>query len=415
MNAPLKPVAGPPPRALPWRSIVAIVLVVVATLVAPLALAVSWMNRDLLNTGNYVSTVAPLASDPAVQTAVARSLTDQLWTRVDVSGQLSGALPSWAQVFAAPLSNTLKGYAYQATHAAVSSKAFVTVWKNANRTAHNQVRTVLLGSEGGMVKSNSGQVSLDLAPLADQVKADLDNRGVRVLDPVTLPPGRATFVIFHSATLAKAQKIVKVLHGLSVVLPLLLVASWAGAVAVSQRRRRTILQLGFALALAMAVTLVAYHLGRGAYLNAVSSPQLPRAAAASIFDTLMRGLLAAAQTVFVVGLVIWLGALVAGPAGWAGKARSAFAGGLDTAGSAAEARGLDLGRFGSWVARCRHTLQIAGLVVAAGLLVFWGTAGVAGVLWTVALLLVYVALVEFVGRLTARPTNEDAAPGRDRP
>ena len=109
------------------------VLIVVATLLAPLVLEVTWMNHDLLNTNNYVSTVAPLASNPGVQTAVARNLTDQLWSKVDVSGQLSGVLPSWAQVFAGPLSNTLKGYAYQATHAAVSSKAFATDWEKANR------------------------------------------------------------------------------------------------------------------------------------------------------------------------------------------------------------------------------------------------------------------------------------------
>ena len=390
-----------PARGPRWRRIVAVVLIVVATLLAPLVLEVTWMNRDLLNTNNYVSTVAPLASNPGVQTAVARNLTDQLWAKVDVTGQLSGVLPSWAQVFAGPLSNTLKGYAYQATHAAVSSKAFATVWEKANRTAHNQVRNVLLGSPGGAVKSSNGEVSLDLSPLADQIKATLDSKGIHALDSVSLPPGSATFVIFRSATLAKAQKTVKVLHSLSVALPLLLIAAWAGAIAVSLRRRRTILQLGFTLALAMVVTLVAYHLGRGLYLNAVSSPQLPRDTAASIFDTLMRGMLGPAKTVLVVGFVIWLGALVMGPARWAVSLRSMLSGGIDTAGSAAEARGLDLGPFGSWVARHRHALQIAGLVVAAAVLVFWGTPGVAGVLWIVVALLVFVALVEFVGRLTA--------------
>ncbi len=403
------PPDGPPARDPRWRGIVAVALIVVATVLAPLTLAVTWMNRDLLNVDNYVATVAPLASDPAVRTAVAHDLTDQLWTRVNVSGQLTGVLPSWAQVFAAPLSNTLKGYAYQATRAAVSSKAFATVWKKANRTAHDQVRTVLLGSEGGVVASSKGQVSLDLTPLADQIKSDLDGKGIHVLDRVTLPPGSASFVLFRSAGLAKAQRAVKVLHGLSIVLPLLLAAAWAAAIGVSPRRRRTTLQLGFTLAFAMVVTLLAYHLGRGAYLNAVSSPQLPRAAA-SIFDTLLRGLLAVARTVFIVGLVIWLGALLAGPAGWAVRVRSALAGGLDSAGSAAEAKGLDLGPFGARVARYRYGLQIAGLVVAAAVVVFWGTPGVAGIVWTVVVLLVYLALVEFVGRLTAFDRSSASSP-----
>ncbi len=110
---------------------------------------------------------------------------------------------------------------------------------------------------------------------------------------------------------------------------------------------------------------------------------------------------------FVVGLVIWLGALLVGPAGWAVRLRTALAGGFASAGARAEEKGLDLGPVGSWVARHHRALQIAGLVVAAAVLVFWGTPGIAGVLWTVVVLLVYLAVVEFVGRLT-RPAAGDA-------
>jgi hypothetical protein len=391
-----------------WRGIVAVVLIVLATLLAPLTLAVLWMNHDLMNTDNYVKTVAPLSSNAAVQTAIATDLTDQLWSKVDVSQQLAGVLPSWAQVFAAPLSNQLKAYTYQAAHAIVGSPAFSKVWEVANRQAHSKVQAALLGNQGGVVQTTGGQVSIDLAPAVDKVKAALDAKGIHALDTVATTPGATTFVLFRSESLARAQKAVKFFHKLSVALPLLLIAAWAGAIAVSRRRRRTVLQLGFTLALAMAVTLVGYHLGRGAYLNAVVSSQLPRPAAAAIFDTLVVGVLAAARTVFVVGLVIWLGALIAGPAGWAVKLRGALAGAFESAGTRAEEKGLDLGPVGSWVARHHRALQIAGLVVAAAVLVFWGTPGVAGVLWTVVILLIYLAIVEFVGRLT-RPATADAA------
>jgi hypothetical protein len=376
-----------------WRGIVAVVLM----LLAPLTLAVLWMNHDLLNTDNYVAAVAPLSSNPAVQDAVAQNLTNELWAKVNVQQQLAGVLPSWAQIFSAPLSNQLKAYTYQGVHAVVSSKAFGKVWEVANRQAHTQVSAALLGKKIAGVDTANGQVSVDFAPVVDQVKSALDGKGIHVLDPVATTPGSATFVIFRSATLAKAQKTV-------------LLAAWVGAIAVSWRRRRTVLQLGFTLALAMVVTLVAYHLGRGAYLNAVSSPQLPRDAAAPIFDALLVGVLGAARTVFVVGLVIWLGALVAGPAGWAVWVREAVAGVFQSAGTAAEQRGLDLGPFGSWVARHHRPLQIAGLLIAAVVLVFWGTPGVAGVLWIVAGLLVYLAIVEFVGRLTRPATGDAVAP-----
>ncbi len=187
----------------------------------------------------------------------------------------------------APL-QPLKAYTYQAVHAIVSSQQFSKVWEVANRQAHSKVKAVLLGNQGGVVQTTGGQVSIDLAPAVDRVKAALDAKGIHALDAVATTPGSTTFVLFHSENLAKAQKAVNFFHKLSVALPLLLIAAWAGAIAVSRRRRRTVLQLGFALALAMALTLIGYHLGRGAYLDAVSSPQLPRDAAAAIFDALLR-------------------------------------------------------------------------------------------------------------------------------
>ena len=120
-------------------------------------------------------------------------------------------------------------------------------------------------------------------------------------------------------------------------------------------------------------------------------------------------MLDAARTVFVVGLVVWLGALVAGPAGWAVAVRGALSGVFQSAGARAERRGLDLGPVGSWVAGHHRALQIAGLLVAAAVLVFWGTPGIAGVIWIVVGLLVYLAIVEFVSRLTAPAADSGAS------
>ncbi|HUK76897.1 MAG TPA: hypothetical protein VL117_04770 [Thermoleophilia bacterium] len=394
------PASAVPRRPGRWRRPLVVALIVIATLLAPLTLAVSWMDRDLLNTQNYVKAVAPLSSNPAIQTAAAHAVTNGLWNKVNVQQQLNGVLPSWAQIFAAPLSNTLKGYAYKATLAFVSSPAFSRIWATANEKGHATVKAALLGNQGGVVTTTNGDISLDLAPLADRIKATLDERGIHALDGVAVTPDATTFVIFHSDNLAKAQGWVRFFQKLHVALPLLLIAAWAGAIAVSWRRRRTVAQLALALAAAMAVTLVGYHLGRGAYLDAVSSPQLPRDAAAAIFDALASGLRAAARTVFVVGLIVGIGAMILGQARWAVRLREALSEGFGSLGSRAEAKGLDLGPVGGWVAAHHRALQITGLVVAGVVLVFWGTPGVAGVVWTLVVLLVYLAVVEFVGRLT---------------
>ena len=90
--------------------------------------------------------------------------------------------------------------------------------------------------------------------------------------------------------------------------------------------------------------------------------------------------------------------------------RGALSGVFQSAGARAERRGLDLGPVGSWVAGHHRALQIAGLLVAAAVLVFWGTPGIAGVIWIVVGLLVYLAIVEFVSRLTGPVADAGASP-----
>ena len=69
-----------------WRTIVAVVLIVIGCVLAPLAGVAVWARNQVTNTDRYVRTVAPLATDPAIQTAVADQLTAQVFTYLDVQG-----------------------------------------------------------------------------------------------------------------------------------------------------------------------------------------------------------------------------------------------------------------------------------------------------------------------------------------
>ena len=56
---------GPVPRQR-WRTILAVVLIVLGCVLAPLAGVAVWARNQVTNTDRYVRTVAPLASDPAI-------------------------------------------------------------------------------------------------------------------------------------------------------------------------------------------------------------------------------------------------------------------------------------------------------------------------------------------------------------
>src|SRR3954465_3105707 len=65
------------------RSASSAFLLVLGCGLAVLSIVAIWLRATLLNTDRYVSTVAPIAADPAVQDAVAKKLDNAIFTRVD--------------------------------------------------------------------------------------------------------------------------------------------------------------------------------------------------------------------------------------------------------------------------------------------------------------------------------------------
>jgi len=63
-------------------------LLVVATLIAFLAIFSIWVNRQALNTDNWVHTSDKLLQNDEVKTQLSNYLADQLFTNVDVQAEL---------------------------------------------------------------------------------------------------------------------------------------------------------------------------------------------------------------------------------------------------------------------------------------------------------------------------------------
>ena len=77
---------------------VAVILFVVASLLLPIGTVAFWGQRTVVDTAQYVETVTPLSSDPAIQDAVANMVSDQVVSAIDVQSALSSYLPAQGQV-----------------------------------------------------------------------------------------------------------------------------------------------------------------------------------------------------------------------------------------------------------------------------------------------------------------------------
>ena len=178
-----------PPR---WRRIVPWILVLLAALLIVVSSLTVWAKRQLLDTDNWTNSSSQLLEDPAIRSAVSVYLVNQLYSNVDVAGELEQKLPAKAQPLAAPLATVLKEASVRATDALLARPAVQTLWKAANRTAHRQFLVIING--GKRLETSNGEVVLDLSPILDRLAQS--SLGAKVV--AKLPPDAGQIVIMQS-------------------------------------------------------------------------------------------------------------------------------------------------------------------------------------------------------------------------
>src|SRR4051794_3976961 len=65
----LRAAGRPPRRRLRWRSVFAVVLIVLGCVLTPVAGVAVWTNNQVSNTDRFVRSISPLVADPDVQEA----------------------------------------------------------------------------------------------------------------------------------------------------------------------------------------------------------------------------------------------------------------------------------------------------------------------------------------------------------
>jgi membrane-associated HD superfamily phosphohydrolase len=293
-----------------WRRISSWVLVVLACILAVVSVVIVFARNELLNTDAYVNTVAPLASNPAIQTQVAKQVSTRLAAATNVEQRIKNALPPKAGFLATPIASGLDTATDEITLRLVQSSAFQKIWETANRAAHKQLVAVLTGSGEGSLSSANGKVTIDLSQVEAQAKKALDAKGITVFNKVPAVKG-LNFVLFQSDQLARYQRLTRLLNRVAILLPILALFCFAGGIALARDRRRGLVRAATGLALSMALVLVVVSVARNQYLNSLS-PSQSRAANAAVIDTVTGALRGTLRLTLILAAVVAIVALVAG-------------------------------------------------------------------------------------------------------
>jgi hypothetical protein len=359
-----------------WRPVVAGILIAVAALLAPVSVVANWARGEIEDTDQYVETVTPLASDPAVQNAIATRIEDEIFSRVDIDAITEDAvdaisaqdIPARAaatlQAVSGPLAGAIKSFISDQIQAFVESDRFEQLWINANRDAHQAMVAVLTGEGTGNVDVSDGAVSINIGQLVGEVKQDLVDRGFGIADRI--PDVTATYTVFQSDDLTKAQDAFRLLDGVATWLPLVGVVLLATAVMVARDRRRALLAVGLAIAGSMLLLGALLNLARPVYLDAIPANASTDAAAA-VYDQLVGFIRVALRAVLVVALTLVVAMWLLAPHGSGAAARRGLVRGIAALRSGRARAGLQTGAFGLALARYRTAVRV-GIIGCAALI-----------------------------------------------
>jgi hypothetical protein len=310
--APVEPTKAPKRGRRRIRTILATLLIVVASILAPIAGITVFVRNQLLNTNRYISNITPITHNPAIVASMSTAVTNQLFTRVNVEDQLKSALPPRADFIAPQLTNALKTQTEQVTTKIIGSNQFNTIWIGMQQRVHRTLVKVLVGDASGTLTTKNGAIVLDLKQLATNVIHELDQKGVHVFDKIPVDKLNPQIVLIKSQGLAGARTVTRALNHLALVLPVLTLVLYLGAIGISPRRRRAVMWSGLGLAIAMAVLGIILGLTRS-YLVSAAGQQLSPTAAGDLFDTLLRYLKTGLRILFAIGIVAAFIAWLTGP------------------------------------------------------------------------------------------------------
>ncbi|MFY4721860.1 hypothetical protein [Streptomyces sp. LaBMicrA B280] len=274
-----------PPRL---RSALSAVLITLSCLLVPFGALALWATYGLTDTGRYVTTMAPLATDPDVREAVADAVGDSLLR--EAGGRLD----------AGPLHSSVRPFVHDAVRSFTQTQAFRLAWDAGNRVTHDAVLRALRDDRD---EAAAEPVTVDFAPVTAQVKQQLSDEHIPLA--ARIPVQHTAVAVLPADELTSLRKGFHVLEVAGFWLPLAAVVFAAAGIALAVRRRRAIAATALGTALAGALLGLAVAVGRSLTLAGLPA-DVPHPAAGAVYDALTGTLRTVSWLLLGLGLTVAL-------------------------------------------------------------------------------------------------------------
>jgi hypothetical protein len=404
-------------------------LVVLACLGVVVSGVAGWAHYSLLNTDGYMKIVGPVGKEPKAIRALSDYVATQVVAVTDLQQRTANALPTKGQFLAAPITDAVNSFIGKQTTKVLSSPQAYDIWLGVNRVAHSQIVGLLRG-KNTLTYVQGNDVKLNTLPLISRVLVWIDSKlpgGLATkFNPPTItpttPPDQASqqlsqwlgrplpadlgqITLLTSKALGPAKTAVRVFDALVIILPIVTALLVAAGIWFSRHRRRTLIELGVGVAVALVVTHVITVRLTDALVNQIKSPNT-LSVVRDVVNASLRPL-----TAITVWIVV-LGALVAVAAWLVGRrdVTTAVAKGAKWA-IAAPTEKIKSGAVQTgWLAPHADLLRVAGLAVGLLLLLLLSSSWWVVILLLALIILYQLAISWFAGRWPFAPfvAREDA-------
>jgi hypothetical protein len=298
------------------------ILVVLASILAFLAIFTTWIDRQALDTNEWVSTSGKLLEDKEISDAVATYAVDQLYAEVDVASVLKKRLPPDLQPLSAPVAAGVRQFATEAAKQAFRTPRVQQAWKDANRVAHQEFVSIVKGNNE-FVSSQNGKVVLELRPIIVTLASRV---GLQKQASQNLPPDVGTLEIADSKDLDTARTVVKLIEGFAWLFTFGSLALF-GVAAYLAKGRRWMVELAYGLGLiASGLAAIAVRAAlKPLFVDSLAKTEDAKVPAEHAWDIGTSLLQSIATSVVVLGILFVIAAFLASPSERAVGVRRALA------------------------------------------------------------------------------------------
>lgn len=297
-------------------------LVAVGSVLAFLSVFAIWVERQVLNTDDWVHTSDKLIHNQEIRSALSNFLVEQLYANVDLEKEFESKLPGETKEFAGPLSGLVRQTAPGGVEKVLETSTAQSLWEDANRSAHEQLVAVLEDKKEA-VSTENGDVKLELGTLVTNLA---DQVGIGASLAEKLPADAAEVTILRSDQLKTAQNIAVALKGLALVLSLLTFVAFGVAIYLSRDERWvTVLFCGIGLVAAGFAVIVAREVVGGIVVDQLVVNESVKPAAEETWSIATSLMTSIATTVILVGVLFGLAGWLASPTGAARETRRVMA------------------------------------------------------------------------------------------